>query len=78
MTSGVGQEMAHIAKVDEGDPSEDSERWAFGEEGPWRLRLESISWLNGLDAVREEHRRELPRLTPVSYTHLTLPTIYSV
>ncbi|MAI26673.1 MAG: ABC transporter [Spirochaeta sp.] len=63
MTSGVGQEMAHIAKVDEGDPSEDSERWAFGEEGPWRLRLESIGWLNGLDAVREEHRRELPLLT---------------
>ncbi|MEE3326824.1 MAG: AarF/UbiB family protein [Myxococcota bacterium] len=63
MTSGVEQKMAHIAGVDEDDPSEDNERWAFGEEGPWLLRLDAIAWLDGLDAVREEHKRELPRLT---------------
>ena len=38
--------------------------------------------LEGLDivaeALDEEPHAVLPRINPVSYTHLTLPTIYSV
>lgn len=63
MTSGVEQKMAHMADGGEADRSEDSDRWAFGKEGPWVLRRDAMGWLDGLDAVREQHKRELPRLT---------------
>lgn len=63
MTTRAEQKMAHMEKTDEADMSEDSERWAFGQKGPWALRLDAIEWLEGLDAIREEYQREVPRLT---------------
>ena len=38
----------------------------------WRIEFE------GLLAIAEALRNSSPAMTPVSYTHLTLPTIYSV
>ncbi|MAI80894.1 MAG: ABC transporter [Deltaproteobacteria bacterium] len=43
--------------------AEDSERWAFRETGPWELKLESITWLEGLQDVRDRQKVEVPRLT---------------
>ena len=47
------------------------------------LRLRVPDWLDGLEAqLRSQLGKALARgnvsLAPVSYTHLTLPTIYSV
>ena len=38
----------------------------------------SVGVLNGVDRIAEQSGIELESITPVSYTHLTLPTIYSV
>ena len=38
----------------------------------------SLWWLEQIDPERETDDSELEEPTPVSYTHLTLPTIYSV
>lgn len=43
--------------------SEDAARWAFGEDGPWRVERGRIAWLPGLEAVRQSAQAEVPDLT---------------
>ena len=40
----------------------DAERFAFGEDGPWRIDLVELTWLEDLDRVRAATRAELPEL----------------
>ena len=49
--------------------------WAAGAEARMRLSLTSFARVVDTEAVVQE---TLLRVWPVSYTHLTLPTIYSV
>ena len=45
----------------------------------WRLSFSHVVLLvHGNELVDQYMSEALPILTPVSYTHLTLPTIYSV
>ncbi|MFP6640160.1 MAG: AarF/UbiB family protein [Myxococcota bacterium] len=62
MSTKVEQEMAHRVEPSAQALDVDRERWAFGEHGPWVLRPERITWLEGLDALRDEYRAEVPRL----------------
>ena len=72
------EQMAAAAKADparavsfQGAPGANSHRAAL-EALPGCLPLPCFSFEDALDAVKEG------RAGPVSYTHLTLPTIYSV
>jgi len=40
----------------------DAERFAFGGEGPWRIDLVELAWLEDLDRVRAATRAEVPEL----------------
>ena len=53
--------------------------WIRGKATPALCRMSRWVW-RSFGAVSREHRRKLSQThpTPVSYTHLTLPTIYSV
>jgi len=47
-----------------GQPTgDDTDRWAFTDDGPWRLELDQVTWLAGLDAVRRSAQSEVPDLT---------------
>ena len=52
----------NTASAAEEIPAEDAERWAFGENGPWRLRPDEIEWLDGLEDVRRTAQLEVPDL----------------
>jgi len=41
----------------------DTDFGAFTERGPWNLDLDSITWLGGIDALRDDIRANVPRLT---------------
>jgi ubiquinone biosynthesis protein len=49
--------------VDEDGRQKERERWAFGEDGPWVLDPDEISWLEGLEDVRALERASVPELT---------------
>lgn len=46
-----------------GATGDDTDRWAFSDDGPWRVELEQVTWLSGLDAVRRSAQSEVPDLT---------------
>lgn len=45
------------------ETSEDLERWAFTETGPWVVRAEELSWTRGIDVLRSATRQQVPLLT---------------
>ena len=57
------------------------ERWRLQHALLEELRIEKTELAKSLDLIKQreiELRRDRTELQPVSYTHLTLPTIYSV
>ena len=48
--------------VDEEAEAIDKDRFAFSEAGPWKVDLLELAWLDDLDVVRAETKREVPEL----------------
>lgn len=44
-------------------PTDDRDRWAFTESGPWVVQTEELAWLGGIDVLRATTRRQVPLLT---------------
>jgi ubiquinone biosynthesis protein len=45
------------------NPAADVEHFAFTDRGPWVVRREDLSWLSGIDVLRQSTRRQAPLLT---------------
>jgi len=55
-------EGAETGDAEHPGESVDAERYAFSDEGPWKVDVLDLEWIDGLDRVRRASRAEVPDL----------------